>query len=169
MKKCTFIILLLMQLLIITACSGIVTSHKEVVESKDPENISIDEENTQKEESAVKMKLEIGKEIFTVVLAENSSVDALKKLLEDGPLTLTMTDYAGMEKCVDLGIELPQNNVQMNTQAGDIILYQGRTLAIYYGTNSWSLTPIGKIENVNKDKLYQALGPENVTVKMYIE
>lgn len=55
-----------------------------------------------------------------------------------------MSDYAGMEKGADLGVTLPQNNQQMNTTAGDIILYQGRTLVIYYDTNSWSLTTIGK-------------------------
>ena len=119
--------------------------------------------------TTTKMKLEVGNYVFTVALVENSSVDALKELLADGPLTLTMTDYAGMEKGVDLGMVLPQNNVQMNTQAGDIILYQGRTFVIYYDTNSWSLTPIGKIENVDAAALRQALGTGNVSVTISIE
>lgn len=121
------------------------------------------------EKTTTKMKLEVGNYVFTVALVENSSVDALKELLADGPLTLTMTDYAGMEKGVDLGMVLPQNNVQMNTQAGDIILYQGRTFVIYYDTNSWSLTPIGKIENVDAAALRQALGTGNVSVTISIE
>lgn len=121
------------------------------------------------EKTTTKMKLEVGNYVFTAALVENSSVDALKELLADGPLTLTMTDYAGMEKGVDLGMVLPQNNVQMNTQAGDIILYQGRTFVIYYDTNSWSLTPIGKIENVDAAALRQALGTGNVSVTISIE
>lgn len=116
-----------------------------------------------------KMKLEVGNYVFTAALEENSSVDTLKELLAAGPLTLTMTDYAGMEKGADLGIVLPQNNVQMNTQAGDIILYQGRTFVIYYDTNSWNLTPIGKIENVDAAALRQALGTGNVSVTISIE
>ena len=116
-----------------------------------------------------KMKLEVGNYVFTATLEENSSVDTLKELLAAGPLTLTMTDYAGMEKGADLGMVLPQNNVQMNTQAGDIILYQGRTFVIYYDTNSWNLTPIGKIENVDAAALRQALGTGNVSVTISIE
>lgn len=119
--------------------------------------------------TTTKMKLEVGNYVFTAALVENSSVDALKELLAAGPLTLTMTDYAGMEKGADLGMVLPQNNVQMNTQAGDIILYQGRTFVIYYDTNSWSLTPIGKIENVDAVALRQALGTGNVSVTISIE
>ncbi|MCU6747212.1 cyclophilin-like fold protein [Faecalicatena acetigenes] len=117
----------------------------------------------------MKMKLEIGDHIFSVVLEENSSVDALKELLADGSLTLHMTDYAGMEKGADLGTVLPQNNEQMHTQAGDIILYQGKTLVIYYDTNSWNLTQIGKIENVDAEELRQLLGKGDVTVTVSIE
>ena len=96
-------------------------------------------------------------------------MDALKELMEDGPLTLNMNDYAGMEKGADLGVTLPQNNEQMNTQAGDIILYQGRTFVIYYDTNSWSLTPIGKIDNVDAKRLRAALGTGDVTVTLSID
>lgn len=127
------------------------------------------QENTQQEETEMKMKVQVGDTIFTATLAENSSVDALKELLADGPLTLNMSDYANMEKGADLGVALPQNNQQMNTQAGDIILYQGRTFAIYYDTNSWSLTPIGKIDNVDAEELRETLGTGDVTVVFSLE
>lgn len=125
--------------------------------------------NTEKEITDMKMKIQVGDTIFTATLAENSSVDALKELMADGPLTLNMSDYAGMEKGVDLGVALTQNNEQMNTQAGDIILYQGRTFVIYYATNSWSLTPIGKIDNVDVEELREALGTGDVTVTLSLE
>ena len=57
----------------------------------------------------------------------------------------------------------------MNTQAGDIILYQGRTLVIYYDTNSWSLTPIGKMENIDPEELREVLGTGDVAVTMSLE
>lgn len=117
----------------------------------------------------MKMKIQIGDTVFTATLAENSSVDALKELMADGPLTLNMSDYANMEKGADLGVKLPQNNEQMNTRAGDIILYQGRTFVIYYDTNSWSLTPIGKIDNVDEEELRAALGTGDVTVTFSLE
>ena len=124
----------------------------------------------QAEEAAdMKMNIQIGETAFTATLADNSSVDALKELMADEPLTLNMSDYANMEKGADLGVTLPQNNEQMNTQAGDIILYQGRTFVIYYDTNSWSLTPIGKIDNVDAEELREVLGTGDVTVTLSLE
>ena len=115
------------------------------------------------------LHIQAGESEFTATWADNSSVDALKELLAEGPLTLTMSDYAQMEKGADLGVRLPQNNQQMNTTAGDIILYQGRTLVIYYDQNSWSLTPIAKIEGVDAEKLRAALGDGDVTVTFSLE
>ncbi len=126
------------------------------------------QENTE-QVTEMKMKVQVGDTIFTATLAENSSVDALKELMADGPLTLNMSDYANMEKGADLGLTLPQNNEQMNTRAGDIILYQGKTFVIYYDTNSWSLTPIGKIDNVDADELREVLGTGDVTVTLSLE
>lgn len=126
-------------------------------------------ENAEQEVTEMKMKVQVGENVFTATLAENSSVDALKELMGDEPLTLNMSDYANMEKGADLGVTLPQNNEQMNTQAGDIILYQGRTFVIYYDTNSWSLTPIGKIDNVDAEELREALGTGDVTVTLSLE
>ena len=126
-------------------------------------------ENAEQEVTEMKMKVQVGESVFTATLAENSSVDALKALMGDEPLTLNMSDYANMEKGADLGVTLPQNNEQMNTQAGDIILYQGRTFVIYYDTNSWSLTPIGKIDDVDAEELKKALGTGDVTVTLSLE
>ncbi len=125
--------------------------------------------STEQEVTEMKMKIQVGDTTFTATLAENSSVDALKELMADGPLTLNMSDYAGMEKGAELGVTLPQNNEQMNTQAGDIILYQGRTFVIYYDTNSWSLTPIGKIDDVDAESLRAVLGTGDVTVTLSID
>lgn len=124
-------------------------------------------ENTEQE--ATKMKIQVGETTFWATLAENSSVDALKEFMADGSLTLNMSDFAGMEKGADLGVTLPENNEPMNTQPGDIILYQGRTFVIYYDTNSWSLTPIGKIDNADAEELKEVLGTGDVTVTLSLE
>lgn len=175
MKKILCAALLFAMLFAMTACddgrdeqnSG--TIQDVVTSTTASYNAKETESDTDTPQSEIKMKIKVGDTAFTAALADNSSVDAFKELLSDGPVTLDMTDYADMEKSADLGVTLPQNNEQMNTQAGDIILYQGRTLAIYYDTNSWSLTPIGKIEHADKESLKAALGDGDVTVTLSLE
>ncbi len=113
-----------------------------------------------------KMYLQIGEQVLTVQMAENTSVDALLALLADGPLTLEMGDYAGMEKNAPLPESLPENNEPMDTVAGDVILFQGRTFVIYYSTNSWSLTPLGKVQDVTAEELRALLGEGDVSVTL---
>ena len=103
---------------------------------------------------------------LTVEWAENSTVDALRTLLEEGELTVTLSDYAGFEKGGPLPRALPQNNTPMDTDAGDIILYQGRQFVIYYDKNSWSLTPLGKITGLDGASLRALLGEGDVTVTL---
>lgn len=117
-------------------------------------------------EEKIRMYLQIGERVLTVQMAENTSVQALFELLADGPLTLAMSDYAGMEKGASLPETLPENNEPMNTVAGDVILYQGRTFVIYYSTNSWSLTPLGKVQEVTAEELCELLGKGDVTVTL---
>ena len=73
-------------------------------------------------------------------------------------------DYGNMEKVGSIGTGLPRNDEQITTGAGDIILYQGNSLVIYYDTNSWNFTRIGKIDGVTKEELLEAFGAGNVTV-----
>lgn len=110
------------------------------------------------------MKITAGGATFTAALADNSSVEALKELLAQGPLTIHMSDYAGMEKVGPIGTSLPENDEQITTGAGDIILYQGNSLVIYYDTNAWNFTRIGKIEGVTGEELLDAFGSGDVTV-----
>lgn len=112
------------------------------------------------------MKITVGDTIFYATLYDNSSVTALKELLATGPITIDMSDYANMEKVGQLPSSLPRNDESINTSAGDIILYQGRSFVIYYGTNSWSLTRLGKIEDVTKRELLAVLGEGDVTITL---
>lgn len=115
------------------------------------------------------MKITAGDTTFTATLAENSSAEALKELLAEGPLTINMSDYASMEKVGPIGTSLPRNDEQIDTGAGDIILYQGNSLVIYYGINSWNFTRIGKIQDVTKEELLEAFGDGDVTVTFSLE
>lgn len=104
--------------------------------------------------------------LWTAALADNSSAEALKELLKSGPLVIQMSDYSNFEKVGPLGQSLPTNDEQITTQAGDIILYQGRNLVIYYDTNSWSFTRLGKVNGVTQAEMKAILGTGDVTVTL---
>ena len=90
----------------------------------------------------------VGGTTFSATFADNSGAQALKELLADGDITIEMSDYAGFEKVGSLGQSLPTSNSQTTTQAGDIVLYQGNQIVIFYGSNSWSYTRLGKIDDL---------------------
>lgn len=113
-----------------------------------------------------RMNITIGDNVLTATLVENSSVDALKEALSKGPITMNMHDYGNMEKVGPLGMDLPRNDTQITTEAGDIILYQGNAFVIYYAPNSWNLTRLGKINNVSTEELREILGDGNVTIML---
>lgn len=79
------------------------------------------------------------------------------------------TDYSNFEKVGALGHTLPRNDESITTQAGDIILYQGNQVTIYYDTNTYSFTRLGKIEGVTQDEMKSVLGSGNVTVTLSIK
>ena len=112
------------------------------------------------------MNITIGDNVLTATLVENSSVDALKEALSEGPITVDMRDYGSMEKVGSLGMDLPRNDKQITTEAGDIILFQGSALVIYYAPNSWNFTRLGKINNASAEELREILGDGNVTITL---
>jgi hypothetical protein len=117
----------------------------------------------------MKLKIHVNDTTFTATLADNSSATALKELLQKGDLTLDMEDFSNFEKVADLPTTLPRNDTQIDTDAGDIILYQGKSITIYYDKNSWNFTRLGKIDNVDKIRLKQILGNGNATVTFSVK
>lgn len=111
-----------------------------------------------------KMNITIRDKVLTATLADNSSVEALIEVLSEGPITVDMRDYGDMEKVGSLGRDFPRNDQRITTEAGDIILFQGSALVIYYAPNTWSFTRLGKIDNVTGEELKDILGDGNVTV-----
>ena len=99
-----------------------------------------------------------------LVPEDNSSAEAFLALLQERPITVQMSDYAGMEKVGPLGTNLPRNDTQISVGAGDVILYQGNQITIYYGTNSWSFTKLAVIEGATKESLLGVLGSGDVEV-----
>ncbi len=123
---------------------------------------------TNMESNTIRLTIEGGR-TFTATLVDNSSTQALKEQLAKGNITVEMEDYASMEKVGSLGISLPRNDRPTTTGPGDLILYQGHNLVIYYDTNSWSFTRLGKIDNASQADLKAALGKGDVTVTLSLE
>lgn len=115
---------------------------------------------------ANKLHLSANGMTMTATLVENSSTAALKTLLSNGPVTISMRDYANMEKVGPLPQSLPRNDEPTDTEAGDLILYQGNSFVIYYDTNSWNFTRLGKIDGLSSAELKNILGPDNVNVTL---
>ena len=112
---------------------------------------------------SIQITSDSGSHKLNATLADNSSAMAFYELLEKGPVTIKMTDYGNFEKVGPLGTKLPRNDTQITTQAGDIILYQGNQITIYYDTNSWNFTRLGKVDGVTQAELKKILGKGNVT------
>ena len=80
-----------------------------------------------------------------------------------------MHDYGNFEKVGDLPWELPTNDEEITTKPGDIILYQGNKITIYYDENQWNFTKIGKISYVDEEELREVLGDGDVTAEFSVE
>jgi hypothetical protein len=115
------------------------------------------------------MYIQIGPKKLKATLANNSSADALKKLLENGPITIEMQDYGNMEKVGSLGTNLTTNDEQITTEAGDLILYQGKSFVIYYAQNSWRFTRLGKINSVTASELKEILSDGSITITLSLD
>lgn len=96
----------------------------------------------------------------------NPSVRALEEMCKDKPLTIQMSRYGGFEQVGNIGKSLPRKDIQMRTSPGDIVLYSGSQMVIFYGSNSWAYTKLGKITQCSERELKKLLGTKDVTVTL---
>ena len=107
------------------------------------------------------MNVNVNGRNFTVILEDNQAVKELIDLMRISPVVIQMNDYAGFEKVGALGRNLTTSNTQTTTNAGDIVLYSGNQIVMFYGSNSWSYTRIGHISDLTGWQ--EALGSGDVT------
>ena len=119
--------------------------------------------------SQTKVQLKVGGNYMTATLTDNDATRELTKLLEQGDITIRMSDYGGFEKVGALPQSFPTSNTQITTEPGDIMLYQGNNMVIFYGSNSWSYTRLGKIDGATAGNLRQFLGNGDVTLTLSLE
>ncbi len=116
-------------------------------------------------EYSAAMRLSINGESIPVVWESNASVEAIKQLAAGSGLTIQMSKYGGFEQVGSLGTDIVRDDVQMTTAPGDIVLYSGNQIVVFYGTNSWAYTKLGKI-NLSEAELEELLGGDNVQLTL---
>ena len=99
------------------------------------------------------IQLTVSGKSLPVKIEDNTATKALVAALREASITYEADDYGGFEKVGALGRSLPTSNMQISTQPGDVILYSGNQIVLFYGTNSWSYTRIGKMEYGTLDEL----------------
>lgn len=124
-------------------------------------------ESTESSQEGSALKITVGDQELLATFADNSSAEAFRELLAQGPLTIAMEDYGGFEKVGPLGTTLTRNDTRITTEPGDVILYQGNQITIYYGTNSWSFTRLARIDDPSG--LQEVLGEGAVSVTFSLE
>ena len=128
------------------------------------------EEQNQNDPMPDRIKITVSGKTVSVLIEDNKATKALVAALRESPITYEADDYGGFEKVGSLGRSLPASNNQITTQAGDVILYNGNQIVLFYGSNSWSYTRIGKMEYGSLDELKSFLkagqGKINVTLSL---
>ena len=137
-------------------------------EEKKPEDKNQNQNNN---EMTTTLYLTIGGVTKSATLVSNSSTEAFVAQLQKGDITYEAHDYGDFEKVGPLGYTFPENNTQITTEPGDLILYQGSNLCIYYDTNSWNFTRIGKLDNMTQAdiKAWVKAGGGNVNVTLSLK
>lgn len=119
-----------------------------------------------KQEETESMLLRIGNTEVAVEWEDNESVQALRDLCSDAPLTIQMSMYGGFEQVGSIGTSLPRNDQQTTTGAGDIVLYSGNQIVVFYGSNSWAYTRLGHITDRDAAGMAGLLGNGDVTITL---
>lgn len=119
-------------------------------------------EVSSEESETVQMNVQVGEATFSATLEENAATEAFVEMMKSAPVTIRMSDYSGFEKLGALETSLPTSDSQTTTRSGDIVLYNGNQIVIFYGSNSWSYTRLGKIDDLTG--WTQALGSGDVIV-----
>ncbi|MBO5559642.1 cyclophilin-like fold protein [Ruminococcus sp.] len=114
------------------------------------------------------LAFDVGDRTFLAKLEDNSSVDDLISKLPVSGIEITMSDYGGFEKVGDLPFELTTNDTDITTVPGDVILYQGNKITVYYGENTWNFTKLGHID-ASREELLEAFGDGETEVRISVE
>ena len=156
------IIMIAALMIFLCACGNVKTEETSKADTED-ERKAADSKDTEK-----MMQMKIGETVVEVSWEDNEAVESLRELCKDNPFTVQLSMYGDFEQVGSLGTALPANDEQMTTSAGDIVLYAGDQLVIFYGSNSWAYTKLGHITDQDSEGMAHLLGNGDVTVTISI-
>ena len=149
-------------------------STEEIVLSEDVETYHTEEFDNQTVESDTSsddtgigektMIMKIGDIKVDVDWENNQAVDTLRNMAEKGDVIIQMSMYGGFEQVGSIGQSLPRNDKQTTTSSGDIVLYSGNQMVVFYGSNSWSYTRLGHISDKDEAGMTELLSNGDVTI-----
>lgn len=148
-----------------TAPSPEASIHHEVMEGSDMQTAGVPPVSPKSET----LSLQIGDTPVSVEWENNESVEALRELTREVPLAVSLSMYGGFEQVGFIGQSLPRDDVQMTTNAGDIVLYSGNQIVIFYGSNSWAYTRLGHITDQDASGMKSLLGQGDVSITITLE
>ena len=165
----TRILYLLLAVLGLSACGSGETPADSA--TPPPQSVVSEQEDSQPQEEPTiqeepMLKITVGEHELLATFADNPSAEEFKDLLAQGPLTIEMDDYGGFEKVGPLGTTLTRSDQQITTEPGDVILYQGNQITIYYGTNTWTFTQLASINDPTNLKAQLGSGTVQVTFSL---
>ena len=194
MKKLVALVVVLLLSITLTACGNVQNKAESTVQPETSSNTNSDgssvleftipsgeestdeqkpqtstEDNGASEETEEKaLKMTIGSTPVSVKWEDNESVNYLKELCRDQPVIISMSMYGGFEQVGSIGSDIPRNDVQTTTSSGDIVLYSGNQLVVFYGSNSWAYTRLGHITDKTSQEMTELLSGGNVTITLSI-
>ncbi len=115
------------------------------------------------------VRLAVGGNSMNATLADNEATRELAALLEKGDITIRMSDYGGFEKVGALPQSFSAADTRITTVPGDIMLYMGNQMVIFYGSNTWSYTPLGKIDGATAETIRKFLGNGDITLTLSLD
>ena len=141
------------------------STNEPVSETTTQETSEVTSESTSdlpQQEKSLKLMVD-GQEI-DVIWEENASVNALKEMAESGDIVINLSKYGGFEQFGEIGKTLPSNDKRITTKPGDIILYNSDSVVMFYGSNTWSYTRLGKVQGMSDEELTDLLGNKDVII-----
>ncbi len=139
------------------------------IEVKDTTNLTQEQITETKRENIDMIKIKVNNNVLEVKLEDNEATKSLVERLKNGDITVNANEYGGFEKVGNLGFSLPRNDTSITTSSGDIVLYQGNQISLFYNSNSWSYTKIGRVQNVSSSELKNILGSGDVTLVLSLD
>ena len=164
--KLIMMTLCVFMMLCTSACSGDTKTPYENYDSSaaisESEDIEASSDDTGIGEKTMIMK--IGDTKVNVDWEDNQAVEALRNMAEDGDVTIQMSMYGGFEQVGSIGQSLPRDDKQTTTSSGDVVLYSGNQMVVFYGSNSWSYTRLGHISDKDEAGMTELLSNGDVTI-----